>query len=340
MKIAAPLEPWALNVLRVLPALGATMGPDAEAQLKGRANPILIEAKRRVDAATAHAVVALARQTPVERDFLLVAEHTSQGAREILEANGVAYLDGLGNASIRFPDLFVRTGSFGAAAVIVDRLPTRARLAGKAGVIAQALLLDRGRAWRVGDAAAEAGVSAGLAHRVLARLEEAAILTAEGSGPKKVRRLTNPAALLDLWAEEEKEPGARRTTAYVLTRPGAQVAAVLSERLSAAGIDHAVTGVAAAAMLAPALTSVSVTQIRLTARIPASEALRALDARSTEEGSNLVLVQGADDVELWFRREVAGTWLAANTRIYLDALRDPRRGREQAQAFRESVLGI
>lgn len=338
--MAAPLEPWALNVLRLLPALHATSGPDAEAMLEGRAHPILIEAKRRVDAATAHAVVALARQTPVERDFLLVAEHTSVGAREILEANGVAYLDGLGNALIRFPDLFVRTGSFGAASVIADRPPTRARLAGKAGLIAQALLLDRGRSWRVGDAAAEAGVSAGLAHRVLARLEEAAILTAEGSGPKKVRRLANPAALLDLWAEEEKEPGARRTTAYVLTRPGIQLADVLSERLSGAAIDHAVTGVAAAAMLAPALTSVSVNQIRLTARLPASEALRALDARFTEEGSNLVLVQGADDVELRFRRQVAGTWLAANTRIYLDALRDPRRGKEQAQAFRESVLGI
>lgn len=340
MKIAASLEPWALNVLRALPTLGVTRGPDAEVQIKGRAHPILIQAKRRVDAATAHAVVALARQAPLERDFLLVAEYTSAGARQILEVNGVAYLDGLGNASIRFPDLFVRTGSFSAAAVIAKRPPTRARLAGKAGLIAQALLLDRGRAWRVGDAAAKAGVSAGLAHRVLARLEEAAILAAEGSGPKKVRRLANPAALLDLWAEEEKEPGTRRTTAYVLTRPGIQLAAVLSERLSAVGIDHAVTGVAGAAILAPALTSVSVTQIRLTAEIPAVEALQALDARSTEEGSNLMLVQGADDAELRFRRRVAGTWLAAETRIYLDALRDPRRGKEQAQAFRASVLGI
>jgi hypothetical protein len=28
------------------------------------------------------------------------------------------------------------------------------------------------------------------------------------------------------------------------------------------------------------------------------------------------------------------------TRIYLDSLWDPRRGNEQAQVFRESVLGI
>ncbi|MES2209271.1 MAG: hypothetical protein V4515_03700 [Chloroflexota bacterium] len=340
VKIAAPLEAWALSAIRAQPGFDAATRPDAEISIEGRPRPIVLETKRRVDAANAHAIVALARRTPKGRDFILVAEHTSEGARQILEANGVAYLDGLGNASIRLPGVFVRTGSFGAAAVIVDREHVKARLAGKAGLIAQALLLDRDRSWRVADIAAEAGVSSGLAHRVLARLETAAILAAEGTGPRKVRRIANPGALLDLWSEEEKERGARRTAAFVLTRPGARTAALLSERLVGAGIPHAITGIAAAAILAPALTSVPVTQVRVTAGISASDALHALEARQTDEGSNLVIVQGADDAELRFRRVVGGIWLAADTRIYLDSLRDPRRGKEQAQFFRESVLGI
>lgn len=340
VKLAAPLEAWALSAIRAQPGFDAAIRPDAEISIEGRSRPIVLEAKRRVDAANAHAIVALARRTSVGRDFILVAERTSEGARQILEANGVAYLDGLGNASIRLPGVFVRTGSFGAAAVIVDRQPVKARLAGKAGLIAQALLLDRDRSWRVADIAAEAGVSTGLAHRVLARLEDADILAADGIGPRKVRRITNPGALLDLWAEEEKERDARRTAAFVLTRPGTRTAALLSERLDGAGITHAITGIAAAAILAPALTSVPVTEVRVTAAVPASDALKALEARQTEEGSNLVIVQGADDAELRFRREVDGIWLAADTRIYLDSLRDPRRGKEQAQLFRESVLGI
>ena len=340
VKIAAPLEAWALSAIRAQPGFDAAIRPDAEISIEGRTRPIVLEAKRRVDAASAHAIVALARRTPKGRDFILVAVHTSEGARQILEANGVAYLDGLGNASIRLPGVFVRTGSFSAAAVIVDREPVKARLAGKAGLIAQALLLDRDRAWRVADIAAEAGVSAGLAHRVLARLEDATILAADGIGPRKVRRITNPEALLDLWAEEERERGARRTAAFVLARPGARTAALLSERLAGAGIMHAITGIAAAAILAPALTSVPITYVRVTAAVPVSEALNALDARQTDEGANLVIVQGADDAELRFRREVDGIWLAADTRIYLDSLRDPRRGKEQAQLFRESVLGI
>lgn len=340
VKLAAPLEAWALSAIRAQPGFDAAVLPDAEISIEGRSSPIVLETKRRVDAANAHAIVALARRTPKGRDFILVAERTSEGARQILEANGVAYLDGLGNASIRLPGVFVRTGSFGAAAVIVEREPVKARLAGKAGLIAQALLLDRDRAWRVADMAAEAGVSTGLAHRVLARLEDATILAADGIGPRKVRRIANPGALLDLWAEEAKERGARRTAAYLLARPGTRTAALLSDRLAGAGITHAITGIAAAAILAPALTSVPVTQVRVTAAIPASDALNALETRQTEEGSNLVIVQGADDAELRFRREVDGIWLAADTRIYLDSLRDPRRGKEQAQLFRESVLGI
>jgi hypothetical protein len=340
VKISAPLEAWALSAIRAQPGFDAEFRPDAEISIEGRSRPIALEVKRRVDAANAHAIVALARRTPGGRGFILVAERTSEGARQVLEENGVAYLDGLGNASIRLPGVFVRTGSFGAAAVIVKREHVKARLAGKAGLIAQALLLDRDRPWRVADIAAVAGVSPGLAHRVLARLEDATILAAEGLGPRKVRHLAKPAALLDLWAEEEKERGARRTTAFVFARPGTRTAVLLSERLGGAGITHAITGIAAAAILAPALTSVPVTQVRVTAAIPVGDALKVIEARQTEEGSNLVIVQGADDAELRFRREVDGMWLAADTRIYLDSLRDPRRGKEQAQLFRESVMGI
>jgi len=340
VNITAPLAAWALSAIRAQPGFDASIRPDAEISIEGRSRPIVVEAKRRVDAVNAHAIVALARRTAVGRDFILVAETTSEGARQILEENEVAYLDGLGNASIRLAGVFVRTGSVGAPVSAADREPMKARLAGKGGLVAQALLLERDRSWSVAEMAAEAGVSGGLAHRVLARLEAAAILASDGIGPRKVRRVTNPAALLDLWAEEEKEAGVRLTAAFVLTRPGHRTAGLISERLEAAGIAHAITGIAAAAIMAPALTSVAITRVRATAAIPVSDVLKAMGARQVEEGANLVIVQGADDAELRFRREADGIWLAANTRIYLDSLRDPRRGKEQAQFFRESVLGF
>jgi hypothetical protein len=338
-------EAWALAVLRELPgvrevvALPAGARADLEVTFRGHRRPALVEVKRHVDAAVAHAIIAdaaAARPSP----YIVVAGTTTAGARDLLAARGIGYTDVAGNASIELPGLIIRTGSFSASAVVVAPRPPATRLAGKAGLVAQALLLERGRAWKLGDLAEEAGVSSGLVHRVLTRLETVALVMAEGRGPAKVRRLVAPAALLDLWAEEDAEPNARRTTGYLLGTPGSPLAAIASARLDAAGIDHAVTGVAAAALAVPVLTSVAITQLRVTAALTAGDVLRVLDARPAEEGFNLQLVQGDDDLELRFRRRTAGVWMAAATRVYLDALRDPRRGREQAEAFREAVLGI
>ena len=342
MKIDDPTEPWVQGVLAAQRGLDVVTRPDLTVRIGNSAQPFVVEAKRRVDAGAAHAVVAHAREMPKGRGLLLVAGRTTVGAREILDAHGIAFVDGEGNASVRVPGLLVRTGSFGADAVIVRpaKAQAMARLAGKAGLIAQALLLERERPWQLVDLATHAGVSGGLTHRVLVRLEQAGIVAVSGRGPGKVRRLVNAPALLDLWAEEDIEPRVRRTTGYLLVEPGVRLTAAVSERLERAGIEHAVTGVAAAALLAPALTSVAVAQVRIRAAVLPPTALEALDARHVDEGANVVLVQGADDAELRFRRKVDGVWLAADTRIYLDALRDPRRGREQADVYRETVLGI
>jgi uncharacterized protein (DUF1499 family) len=80
--------------------------------------------------------------------------------------------------------------------------------------------------------------------------------------------------------------------------------------------------------------------VRVTASVPREAVFQALDARATDEGFNVQVIQGADDLELRLRRELDGVWVAAATRIYLDALRDPRRGREQAAAFRTAVLRV
>jgi hypothetical protein len=85
---------------------------------------------------------------------------------------------------------------------------------------------------------------------------------------------------------------------------------------------------------------VPVSQLRLGAQVDVDEVLVALSARQVTEGANVVLLQPPTDAELLFRQCPHDTWLAANTRIYLDALRDPRRGAEQAATFREAVLGF
>jgi hypothetical protein len=319
-------------------------GDDGSLRFADAGLVLLVEQKAHVDAVVAHSIEAAQSGRP--GPLLVVARTTTSGAREILESHGIGYLDAAGNSAIDLPGLHVRTGSlvrsrsFTASAVIgpAPRSPSSPRLAGKAGLIAQALILEPERAWTLDAMAERAGVSTALAHRVFTRLEQATVLAADGRGPRKTRRLASPAALLDLWAEEAVEPKERRTPAYALMRGDG--ARAVSSRLAERDLLHAVTGIAAAARRAAFLTSVLVTEVRVTAARTPAEVAKAAEARLVEEGANLVFVQGPDDAELRFRREVEGVWLAAETRVFLDALRDPRRGAEQAREYRNQVFGF
>ena len=344
------LAAWAVTLLRALPGapgVGEALPDstdDGSLRFSDAGLVLRVEQKAHVDPVIAHSLEA--RNAGRSEPLLVVAKTTTSVAREILESHGIGYVDATGNAAIDLPGLHVRTGSlmrsgsFTASAEIVagPRRSSLPRLAGKAGLIAQALILEPGRAWSLDAMAERAGVSTALAHRVFTRLEQATVLAADGRGPRKTRQLASPAALLDLWAEEAVEPKERRTPAYVLMRGDG--ARAISSRLAERDLLHAMTGVAAAARHVALLTSVLVTEVRVTAARTPAEVAQAAEARLVEEGANLVFVQGPDDGELRFRREVEGVWLAAETRVYLDALRDPRRGAEQAREYRSQVFGF
>jgi hypothetical protein len=266
--------------------------------------------------------------------LLLIAGETTAEAREILRAHGIALVDAAGNAHIELPGLLFHLE--GRRQPPATKPPTR--LSGKAGVVAQALLLQPDRAWRVQDLSQEAQVSAGLAHRVLARLETEDVVRAEGSGPRRVRRVTNRTGLLDLWAEEN-EGRQIRIPGYLLAQTPAQLISYLAGRLERSEIAYALTGPAAANVIAPFITSVPVVEVWVSATAAPEELYRGAGADPVAEGHNVVFLQGKDDSPLAFRRRVDQVWIANPFRIYADLRRNPRRGREQADHLRREVIG-
>jgi hypothetical protein len=109
--------------------------------------------------------------------------------------------------------------------------------------------------------------------------------------------------------------------------------------LADAGIEHALTGVVAAAMLAPFVTALPAAAFWIDAAQPLEDVIERLGAEPAERGANLMLMQANDNLPLAFTEEREGLRLANAFRIYLDARADPRRGREQAEHFRREVIG-
>ena len=335
-----------LRILREVPgvtveAAGAARGRRGQAVLRfgPAAQAVAVEVKRRANAATAWQIVQQSRAVR-DGNVLLVAGATTAEAREILERHGVAVVDGLGNAHVELPGLLLHTEGQRARRGDTPRPQTHARLAGKGGVAAQALLLQPSREWKVQDLAGEAGVSVGLAHRVLARLETEGLVAAEGAGPRRVRRVADPTALLDLWAEENTDRSVQRMRAYRLAREPRALADAVSAGLEAAGIGHAVTGAAAAARVAPFVTAVPVAEIWIDSVASLEDAAAASGAEAADTGNNLAFVQANGDEPLAFRRKDDGIWSVNPFRLFYDLRNDPRRGHEQAETLRREVIGF
>jgi hypothetical protein len=342
VKIGSNVEQEVLRILRgspfleveVEPASAGASRPDAIFVDGDGRTLFAIEFKSHVGPESARSLVSR-RQPDSPGHFLLVSREISPGAQRILVEGGIDYLDAAGSVHLGLPRSFVH----------VEAPPQkkadapRPKVVGKAAIIGELLLLEPGKDWRVGEAAVRCGISIGLAHKVLANLESVGILASHGSGPSRRRRLVDAPALLDRLAEDDGAVRSWPLGAFRLFRSALETARDISQRLEQSGVGHAITGAAAVSILAPVLTTVPAVEIRLAAAVPIDSALETSGCRRVETGANVLFVQEQDDSGLAFRRNEQGMWVANAVRVYLDVLRDPRRGQEQADLLRSSLLG-
>ena len=300
----------------------------------GTEAPVAIEFKSRVNAATAWHFVHISRHRP-ELPLVLIAAETTSDARRILAEHGIAFIDGLGNVQLELPGLLFHIAGTGRP----TRAPAPSRLSGKAGLVAQALLLEPKRAWRINDLASQTAVSSGLVHRVLARLEAEGIVSTTGAGPHRTRHVTDPAALLDLWAEENVDKPVR-TRGYLMAQTPRQAINQLGEGLSDARIDYALTGAAAASFIAPFVTTITVTEVWAAAATDRQEFFDHTPMTPVTEGHNVTVLQANTDAPLAFRQQFGRLFIVNRFRLYADLQRDKRRGVEQADHLRREVIGF
>ncbi len=348
VKIEGQLEAEALRILRETPGLEVVLEHrkepheerheiDAVARFAGAQVRMMVEFKRHVNAATAWTLVHINRGRP-DAPLLVIAGVTTTEARKILSDHGVSLIDGVGNARVEIPGLLIHRDAPDREGRRV-RIQYKTRLRGKAGVAAQALLLAPQRAWKVHDLARTAGISPGFAHRLLVRLEHEKVVDADGQGPSRVRRVANPTALLDLWAEENLDHP-RRLNAYLLAQTPRKLIELLAGRLESAGIGYAMTGAAAANLLAPFVTAIPVVDVWVTDLAAPEDLLKATGAESVPNGHNVSFLQVKADTALAFKEKTGGVWIANRIRLYADLRRDPRRGRDQADHFRRGIIGL
>lgn len=325
--------------------IGKAWGQRADAlidiTIAGASYVLLVETKRRVFPRDVRDILWQLKAGVVERGpalSLLLADSISPGAKDLLRGARVGYFDSGGS-------LYVPAAP---SLLYIDKPPSKAMsrtirslFSGRRSQVLHALLA-RHRSWfGVKEMARDAMVSAATASEVLSELEHRAWASAEGQGPAKKRRLSEPGALLDAWAAQRSGgKGSSPRRYYVPSHDVDQLLERLARSFADSHVEYALTHEAAAQRYAPYLSSIAQLRCRVLAGASADAALGALGARPVAEGFNLAIIDVRSPGELLLRERRGDIWLASPVQVYLDLLTGQGRAKEMAEHLRKERIGF
>lgn len=280
---------------------------------------------------------------------LVASRQLAPHTRDILREAGVSWIEAeTGVCHFVAPGILIDT-KVEEPGQLKDSDSTRTRLRDRSGLVAEALLnslkIDQ---LRLSSIAQQTNVSSGLVSRIFRRLTDLGILAERGSGPNRTWQLTDFGALLELWAQEEREVE-RVTYLYVWSRsPEA-----LYDKLPALNdlkVQWALAGVSAANLYAPTLTTTPNPIVRIDASVPASQVAQALGGEIVQKGANLQVWQTTGNAALynvdpWISKEDgigqanAGLLqIVSRPRAYIESVAGPGRAPDVAQSLREKMI--
>jgi hypothetical protein len=266
-----------------------------------------------------------------ERPDIVAARRMSPGARMVLDAAGIGWVDELGNAEIAIGSILVsRTGP------VDSPLLRDPRWTPSVVAVTEALLLETPAT--VSETQQATQLSTGSCTNALRTLTDLGLLRSSASrGRGSARRVSDPDALLKAYAAEASKLNPTESIAVgVSWRDAITGTRELGRQFDDLGIDWATTGSVAAALIAPLLTNVTTATIYVNeTTIPALAATAARVGMKPIDGGRLTLrpfpttsVQHlstiADDIRV-------APW----PRVYIDVRGAGVRGEEAAEHLRE-----
>jgi len=274
----------------------------------------------------------------VPRIDVVFAPNLSQGARDWLTENNIGWIDEVGRANIILP-----------SGLVIFREPAEhrpprqlpARWTRTTVAVAEAALA--GITPIVEAVERATGLSRGATANALAQLESLHLLERPASqrGPNSARHIVDRSRLLDEYATAVRTLRVKEPTVRIhrlVNDPLVDLSREIAPALDMEGIDWAITGTAASAILAPYLSDVTVLQLYIRDGLfgdPEGLAM-ILGGRVVKKGHRIEIRRAPS--KLTTRGPVIERIrLALPVRVYADLLADGGRPAEAAHHLRETL---
>jgi hypothetical protein len=260
---------------------------------------------------------------------VFAAPYISERSRELCKAEGIGYVDLAGDTFLRFASVLV--DRVGKESKSREQRGLRSLLAPKATRVVRALLMAPNQPATVSKLASICEMSPAGVYLV------AQLLEARGYVAREKNRsilLEEPERLLRDWAENWSIERNKVSRYFSFGRDSNDIVSAIAKASKEQGIDYALTGMAGAYLVAPFVRS---DEVWAYVRNGADRLVRALDLRPVSSGANVVLLDPYDSGVFQGARDLGSARVVSDVQLYVDLLKFPGRGREQAERILEKT---
>lgn len=258
---------------------------------------------------------------------IVLAPYISPRASQLCRELGVGYCDLAGNCFLSFGQVYILRENWPNPA---KRSASTSLWATKSQRVLRVLLENPARFWKTQDLAEAAGVSLGQVSGVRVRLSDREWVQSRETG----FRVSEPLALLQEWAREQKRKQPPVSTFYSLDKVGE-----LERRLAIwggrRGQKIALTEYSGAARIAP---YARYSQVSAWVEGEIEQLKRDLDLRVASSGANVRLLLANDEGVFHGAKSCDATLVASPVQLYLDLCALGSRGEDAARYLLENAI--
>ncbi len=262
---------------------------------------------------------------------LIAVPFMGEVGRKICQEHGVSYVDLCGNADITAPGLRIHVA--GKPNQFVQRGRPSSVFAPKSSRLARILLAEPKQWWRQAELASAGQLGAGYVSRICGRLEEDHLIERDSHGSVRPR---DPNLLLKAWQAQYDLRRHDTRHGHVAARSGEELTRQVAEACRELGLDYALTGLAAAWLLAP-FAGYRLVTVYLRRSVN-DKLLQRLKWHDEKRGANLWLIRPNDEGVFHGRENIKDMACVSPIQTYLDLHHLPERAEEAAEHLRKERL--
>jgi len=313
-------------------AAGARADAIAEVGVGGLRKELVIEVKSSGEPRVAEQAITHLRRLAKLRPGsygVFAAPYISERSRELCKAEGIGYVDLAGDSYLRFASVLV--DRVGRESKSKEQRGLRSILAPKATRVLRALLLEPSQPTTISKLASACEMSPAGVYLVVQLLEAKGYVAREKD---RSIRLQEAERLLRDWAESWSIERNKVSRYFSFGRDSKDVISAIAKASKEQSVEYALTGLAGAYLVAPFVRS---DEVWAYVRNGAERLVRALDLRPVSSGANVVLLAPYDQGVFQGARDLGGARVVSDVQLYVDLLKFPGRGSEQAERLLEKT---